>query len=217
MKKFFQAIRKHDNETVRELLNGNPALANSVAKMPPKKDDGQSALQIALKTSNFEAANWLLDAGANVNFMEAEGSYDDWRMPVLHHAVLTAVMCCRHTTRVELSDRVLVTEHSTEEKADAAFAVLKRILSMGADVHAKESHGTTCASRLCKTAEEILPSYSWGDHAVSRTDEVSPECRQDLARIFRLLKESGVDFREEARRYASEPEHPLRPFLALTA
>ncbi|MCT4595158.1 MAG: ankyrin repeat domain-containing protein [Anaeromicrobium sp.] len=39
---------------------------------PPKKDDGQSPLQVALKTGNFQIADFLIDNGANLNFMEVD-------------------------------------------------------------------------------------------------------------------------------------------------
>lgn len=55
---------------MRQLLLRRPELANCAAKQPPKKDDGQSPLQVALKTCNFEVAQLLLDAGADVNFIE---------------------------------------------------------------------------------------------------------------------------------------------------
>lgn len=209
MKKFITAIRKRDMNTVRELLEQNPSLANYVAKQPPKMDDGQSALQIAVKTRNFEAANLLMDYGADVNFMEAEGCCDDWRMPVLNIAVMYAVMCCRRTSCSEFGCET----YSSEEEADAAFSVLRRVLALGADVHAKESFGTSCSRRLCKAAEEVLPAYSWGERKVLRTAKVTPELRRDLGRIFRLLKDSGADFTEEAAYYASAPEHPIHEFL----
>lgn len=60
VKKLFQAIRQGDLETVKELLDKKPELIECTAKQPPKKDDGQSPLQVALKTGNFEIAEYLL-------------------------------------------------------------------------------------------------------------------------------------------------------------
>lgn len=64
MKKFFQAIRQGDLATVRELLEKKPELISDTAKQPPKKDDGQSPLQVALKAGKFDIAEYLLDMGA---------------------------------------------------------------------------------------------------------------------------------------------------------
>lgn len=217
MKKLFQAIRKKENDTVKQLIEKKPELVNCTAKQPPKKDDGQSPLQVALKTGNFEIANFLLDRGADVNFMEdAQNCCNDWRMPVLHDAIVAAVSCCRHNSIIDLGSRQIRKEHSSEEKADESFGVLKRMLEMGADVHAKESFGASCVWRLCRTAGDLLPGYSWGEHRVFKNAEVTPEWRHDLGRIFLLLKEYGADFSdEEISRYLAEEQHPLREFLAL--
>lgn len=53
MKKIFSAIRKHENDYVKDLLKRKPELVFCTAKALPKKDDGQSPLQVSLKTGNF--------------------------------------------------------------------------------------------------------------------------------------------------------------------
>ena len=95
MKKLFTAIRASDLEMVRQIIEKKPELVNCVAKQPPKKDDGQSPLQVALKTGNTAIANYLLDMGADVNFIEDETCCNEWRTPVLHDAINCAVMSCR--------------------------------------------------------------------------------------------------------------------------
>ena len=214
MKKLFLAIRKNHFETVKALIEKKPELVNCTAKQPPKKDDGQSPLQVALKTGRLEIADFLIEHGADLNFMESEDCANDWRTPVLHDAVLAAVMNCRHTTSIDLGDKVLTEEHSTEERADAAFAILKKMLERGADVHRKESFGASCAWRLCKTAEEILPCYSWGEKRVLGNAVITPETEHDLCRIFLLLKEHGTNFdEEEIRRFRNEKDFPVSRFL----
>ena len=215
MKKLFKAIRENDMEEVRRLIEKKPELANCVAKQPPKKDDGQSPLQVAIKTHRFEIANYLLDEGADVNFMEDPASCcDDWCMPVLHISVMAAVSCCRHNSQFTIDDKVFFTEHSTKELADASFALLQRLLEMGADVTARESRGASLAWRLCRSAADLLPQYNWGSDTVSATAVVTPEWEQDLTRIFALLKEYKTDFsEEEVQHYLARPDHPLVPFL----
>lgn len=214
MKKLFKAIRNKDYDSVKKMIEDNPELVNCVAKQPPKKDDGQSPLQVAIKTGNFDIANLLIDRGADINFIEGEDSYDDWRMPVLNYAILAAVMNCRYTLRMDFGDRIYEEEKSTEERADAAFGVLKRLLESGADVRKTESRGATCAWRLCKSAEDILPSYAWDTHTVSKIAIITPELEHDLGRIFLLLKEYGADFGEDdIMRYRQEENHPMNRFL----
>lgn len=57
---------------MKQLIEKKPELVNCTAKQPPKKDDGQSPLQVALKTGNTAIAEFLIDNGANVNFIEDE-------------------------------------------------------------------------------------------------------------------------------------------------
>lgn len=63
------------------LLLQNKQTVNCVAKQPPQKDDGQSPLQVALKTGNFDIAEYLIDMGADLNFMEDETCCNSWRTP----------------------------------------------------------------------------------------------------------------------------------------
>ena len=127
---------------------------------------------------------------------------------------MTAVRCCRHNTRFEAGDRVFFEEYSSGAEADAAFALLKRLLELGADVNARESHGATLAWRTCRTAADMLPQYHWNDDTVASTAIVTPEGEHDLKRIFLLLKAYHTDFsEEEIQRYIEKPQHPLTPFL----
>src|SRR4051812_36272986 len=94
IKALFSAIRNHENASVRALLADNPALVNACASAPPKKDDGQSPLQVAFKTANLEMAAHLIDLGATIHFME-ESQLNKWRTPVLHDAISAAVFSAR--------------------------------------------------------------------------------------------------------------------------
>jgi hypothetical protein len=64
LKKIFKAIRDKDFDLVRTLIENKEELVNCVAKQPPKKDDGQSPLQVALKTGALDIAEYLIDCGA---------------------------------------------------------------------------------------------------------------------------------------------------------
>ena len=78
MKKTFQAVKRGDIEAVRKILEKKPEEVYAVAKQPPKSDDGQSLLQVALKNAQVEIANLLLDYHADVNFMESEDCCNAW-------------------------------------------------------------------------------------------------------------------------------------------
>ena len=184
MKKLFTAIRKNDLAAVEELLSKNPSIISEVSHGSPKKDDRQSPLQVALKSSSAEMVNLLLDYGADVNFMEDEDSANDWRTPVLHDAINRAVMCSRWNNVGINGFEVM----STEREADEAFEILEKMIKLGADVNGKDSYGNACLDKACLQARQILPR---SNDDCYRT--LTPELRSDLARIFRLLIESGAD------------------------
>ena len=192
MKKLFQAIRQGDAAGVRELLEKKPDLIACTAKQPPKKDDGQSPLQVALKTNHLEIAEYLLDLGADVNFMEAEDCASGWRAPVLHDAVNAAVMNSRWSVNSQAMYGGIKVFH-TREEADRAYLILKRMLDLGADIRGVDSYGNSCVWRVCLQARQILPAYNRTTRTLGTDRILTPELREDLTRIFTLLYDRGME------------------------
>ncbi len=142
------------------------------AKAPPKKDDGQSPLQVAIKSgagTRFAVANLLLDRGADVTFQETS-DINHWTAPVLHDAVRAAVMSVRG---LSYSDAAL---------SDAAFALLLRMLASGANVTALDSFGNNGLTRFALDARQV-----WAD------PNNRPALEPDLRRISGELLASGAD------------------------
>ena len=191
MKKLFLAIRHGDLELVKKIIEAKPELVNCTAKQPPKKDDGQSPLQVALKTEHHEIANYLIDAGADLNFMEDKSCCNEMRQPVLFDAITNAVFCSRWnvyypTTGLEVK--------STKENFDAALYVLERMLKNGADTSAVNSYGSNAIWKFVSDAGEILPHYADHENHTYESGRVfTDELREDLTRVFRLLVEYGAD------------------------
>ena len=190
MKKLFTAIRASDLEMVKQIIEKKPELVNCVAKKPPKKDDGQSPLQVALKTGNTAIVNYLLDMGADVNFIEDETCCNAWRTPVLHDAINCAVMSCRWN----IDDKHMGFKvFSTKEKAADALDVLKRMLNMGADVNALDSYGNSGLNRFALQAKQILPSYNYAEHREENDRIFTAELHEDLRSVLQALKDAGAD------------------------
>ena len=190
MKKLFTAIRASDLEMVRQIIEKKPELVNCVAKKPPKKDDGQSPLQVALKTGNTAIANYLLDMGADVNFIEDETCCNAWRTPVLHDAINCAVMSCRWNN----DDKYMgFREFSTKERSVEALGVLKKMLDMGADVKALDSYGNSGLNRFALQAKQILPSYNYVEHREGKDRIFTEELHEDLRSVLQALKDAGAD------------------------
>ena len=192
MKKLFLAIRHDDLQKVKDIIGKNPELVHCTAKQPPKKDDGQSPLQVALKTANFDIADYLLDMGADPNFMESKDCCcNEWRAPALHDAICAAVMESRWSVQrggwggepvyYEVMSKPEVTEH--------AYLVLERMISLGGDVNKLDSLGGNSIWRFFLEASHIIPRYD--------EDPIylfSEEVHSDLLRILKLLKSSGARF-----------------------
>ncbi len=174
------------------MLETQPTLLSATVKAPPKKDDGQSALQLAIRNQQFDIANYLLDLGANVNFMEAETCCNEWRMPVLQDAITNAVMLTRWN--VVRPDGTLEVYYSSAQ-ADMAYALLKRMLELGADIYAKDSYGNSCLERAILQARQILPCCVPGTTELRKDRIITDELKDDLTRVFRLLFDAGASFK----------------------
>ncbi len=168
IKALFRAIRKHENKTVRALLSETPKLVNICASAPPKKDDGQSPLQVAFKTGNLRIAKLLIKLGADVNFME-ESDINEWRTPVLHDALRAAVF-----TAIEF-------------RFISGFTLVKKMLKLGADPNAADSHGNTPLMRAFLDARQVLSmDPGFPDHVKNKP------LTQELRKICKLLVKSGA-------------------------
>ena len=190
MKKLFNAIRNSDINEVKEIITKKPELVNCVAKQPPKKDDGQSPLQVAFKTGNTDIAEYLIDMGANVNFIEDESCCNSWRTPVLHDAINCAVMLSRWNTNDDLRGFKV---YSTKERADEGLRLLKKMIAIGADVNAIDSHGNSGLNRFVLQANQILPSYNYVEHKEGKNRLFTDELHTDLRNILQELKDAGAD------------------------
>lgn len=57
-------------EEVKAIIEKKPEFVSCISTPPPKKEQGQSPLQVAIKVDAFDIAYYLIEKGADVNFME---------------------------------------------------------------------------------------------------------------------------------------------------
>lgn len=91
MNKLFKEIRHNNIDAVRAAISKNNAVVNEVYNAKaPKKDIGQSPLQVAIKCGAFEIIELLLENGADADFMEDIALVPPHSvcMPVLHDAII---------------------------------------------------------------------------------------------------------------------------------
>lgn len=195
MKKLFTSIRQGNLEDVKRILEKKPELLSCTAVTPPKKDHGQSPLQVAIKSDNPEIANYLLDLGADVNFMESEVFYkNDMRAPVWLDAV----------------GQVFIGSYSGtwQERSETYLKLLRRLLELGADPNKKtsKSHYYGGAGRNAWMA--ALDEYDYYvkipfDYATDLGKRKNQRYRELLDTVCRLTADYGVniyDYNTEVRR-----------------
>lgn len=148
MNKLFKDIRHGDIEAVRAAIAKNVAVVNEVYNAKaPKKDIGQSPLQAAIKCGEFEIIDFLLEKGADCDFMEDPALVPPHSvcMSVLHDAIIGvfATLCYK--------------QYSHSEKY---INLIKILLENGANPNRKTSAGVFPIGTAVNEAEMILERKS---------------------------------------------------------
>ena len=189
MQKTFQLLRRGDIEGVRQILNKKPEEGNAVSGDKPKRDQGQSLLQVAIKSGHLDIADLLIDRGADLNFIEEPTELNPFCQPVLQTAGGRAVFDCRRMIKRWNGQYEM---YSSKEKADQSFKVFEKMLKLGADISQKDSQGGTLLQTILIETKEVLPSYYWKTKETSDNVLITDELRHDLNRIYDLLIRYGV-------------------------
>lgn len=178
MKKLFTVIRQGKLDEVKNIIERKPELVNCVSGALPKKDHGQSPLQVAFKTGRYEIADYLISHGADINFMEAEDEDPGVRAPVLFDAINATIssLCYRRV-----------------EESEMAFSYVKLLIEKGADVNKRASNGYCAINWAISHAQLIFESSSI-------YSEVQVAVRKQLTLILDVLIENGANYVEWANR-----------------
>lgn len=191
MNAMFKEIRHGDIETVRERIAKNPAVVNEAFDgTKPKKDIGQSPLQVAIKCGEFKIIDLLLENGADADFMEDQSQKPQdtsgscfMSMSVLHDAIIGAFGSL---------------PYGEFERSEQYVKLIEKLLAMGADPNkASSPHHATgeCIlpiRTLVTEADRVLRQYS---RSGCETDiKKYKTAKKHLIEILDLLKKYGVDF-----------------------
>lgn len=188
MKKLFDAIKKNNIEEVKFLIEKDSTLINCVSGPKPKKDIGQSPLQVALKNSSFEVADFLIDRGADINYMESDDVDSILRTPVLFDAI-TATLESLCYYQYETSDRALL--------------LVEKLINMGVDLKKRASNGSDVIGWSISRAALII-------NIPNGYKEAQEEVRVKLTAILDLLINSGADYNRWGNSYRF-PQYNLSP------
>lgn len=181
---FFKTIRAFNYAEVKSLVESDSEYLTVCRSAPPKKDDGQSGLQVAFKVGAFDIAEYLIDKGANVNFIE-ESEINEWRAPVLHDCIRAAFY------QMNIMKKDL-------DKFEKAFLLLKLMLAKGADPNATDSFGNSCLIRA------FLDAHQFIDHPAA-----TPRTVERSRQVFRELIRAGADIN-----YSNDKRESIHYFIA---
>lgn len=185
MKKLFKAIRNEDLEEVKSIIQKKPETISSISTPPPKKDIGQSPLQVAVKIGAFDIAYYLIEQGADINFMEEEAEGTQLRCPVLHDAIRTVLQSLCYKD-IETSERGMELVHE--------------LLIRGADPNKCASNGWDVLDLCVVEAEKILESPG----AYPDVQEIT---EKQLVKLLDAFIENDADLKKWALRgHFPEPE-----------
>lgn len=183
IRNYFKAIADGDIEKLAELIESDKAYLTVCSFAPPKKNDGQSGLQVAFKTGNFDIAGLLIKKGADVNFIETS-AINEWTAPVLHDCIRAMIFNT-------------YTLQKNEERFDQAYFLFQQMLDRKADPNAMDSYGNNCLHRAILDANQMIshPNADLSDGILL----------QQLRKIFRTLISAGADIhRHDERRPDAE-------------
>ena len=191
MKVLFREIRAGDVAAVTARLDKKPELLHAVATAPPAKDDGQSTLQVAIKSGNFAIARLLLDRGADVHFIDAS-PINRWNTPVLHDAIRATVFSTRFgRNRALPGEPPRIEVLSTLERFEDALDLLQRVLDTGADPGVLDSAGNPALMRALLDARQVID------------EPLQDLLDMDLRRVFAALLAAGADPRWHDARFGT--------------
>ena len=184
MKKLFTMIRRGNLEEVTAILDKKPDLISCLAKAPPKKDDGQSPLMVAIKSDNLEVAHLLLDRGADVNFAYAVNPYGiNFSAPIWYDAVGQCFMRARHTVG------------PGPERSKGYFLLLRRLLDMGMDPNQKTSYGGTAWQHALEQYDQFARK-SYPSYYVEESKEENRRLWEMLKAVLDELLKHGADIHD---------------------
>ena len=184
MKKLFTMIRRGNLEEVAAILDKKPTLISCLAKAPPKKDDGQSPLMVAIKSDNLEVAHLLLDRGADVNFADAVNPYGiNFSAPIWYHAVGQSFLRARHTVG------------PGPERSKGYFLLLRRLLDMGMDPNQKTSYGLTAWQYAMEQYDQFAHD-SYPGYYVETAKEENRRLREMLKAVLDELLKHGANIHD---------------------
>ena len=156
MNKLFKDIRHSDVDAVRVAISKNITVVNEVyTAKAPKKDIGQSPLQVAIKCGEFEIIELLLENGADPDFMENPELVPPHSvcMSVLHDAIIGVFSSLCYEQYISSEKYVNLIKMLLEKGAYPIRKTSSKVLPIGPTVH--QAEGILCHESAYPDIQEI--------------------------------------------------------------
>ena len=156
MNKLFKDIRHSDVDAVRAAISKNIAVVNEVyTAKTPKKDIGQSPLQVAIKCGEFEIIELLLENGADPDFMEDPELIPPHSvcMSVLHDAIIGVFSSLCYEQYISSEKYVNLIEVLLKRGANPNRKTSSKVLPIGTTV--RQAEGILCHESAYPDIQEI--------------------------------------------------------------
>ena len=156
MNKLFKDIRHSDVDAVRVAISKNITVVNEVyTAKAPKKDIGQSPLQVAIKCGEFEIIELLLENGADPDFMENPELVPPHIvcMSVLHDAIIGVFSSLCYEQYISSEKYVNLIKMLLEKGANPNRKTSSKVLPIGTTVH--QAEGILCHESAYPDIQEI--------------------------------------------------------------
>ena len=191
MNAMFKEIRHGDIEKIRARIAKNPAVVNEIfTGTKPKKDIGQSPLQVAIKCGQFEIIELLLDHDADPDFMENRADqpadnkdYYFRPMSLLHDAI--------HGVFYSLF-------YGEFERSEKYVKLIGTLLEKGADPN-KKTYPHPVSGKTdrpihtaVKEAHEVIYQFSTSTYELNI--QKYDAAKKHLFQVLDLLIKYGADF-----------------------
>lgn len=156
MNKLFKDIRHSDVDAVRVAISKNITVVNEVyTAKAPKKDIGQSPLQVAIKCGEFEIIELLLENGADPDFMENPELVPPHSvcMSVLHDAIIGVFSSLCYEQYISSEKYVNLIKMLLEKGANPNRKTSSKVLPIGTTV--RQAEGILCHESVYPDIQEI--------------------------------------------------------------
>lgn len=167
MNKLFNAITRNDLQEVKKIIEKNPSSVNSVAKAPPKYEAGKSPLQVAVEYDCIEIIYFLLENGADVNYLGPNQA-----RPAL----------CDLITKVLIDG---VSKYNDDNAWDEHINLIHSLIEKGADVNLTDYNGTNAWM-------QTILSYTHAARSIKSIEQIN-KLKNFTKKILDILLENGAD------------------------